>query len=166
LRGGSECLWEDKVNWFCRWLYTPRDDGKPRMLFSYFSESAHCSSFVERIKKVSECSECIKLLDAHFKDFERSNNSVSFFILLRIRIGGNGNFRGTFFSGENVKTDEKLVIKVKEFNEWWITLMISRHPFKAAKQWIEANEEEIFQWDTKINPNRRIILDEELAIAM
>jgi hypothetical protein len=39
-------------------------------------------------------------------------------------------------------------------------MMISRHPLGAAKEWIEANEKEICEW----NPwkvDRRIILDEE-----
>jgi hypothetical protein len=57
------------------------------------------------------------------------------------------------------------VIQIKELNEWWTTLMISRHPLKATKKWIEAYEEEILKWNTE-KLNRRIILDIGLAIAM
>jgi hypothetical protein len=42
-----------KMDGFCSWLYTPRDDGKPRMLHSWssFKKSTDCYSFIERIKK-------------------------------------------------------------------------------------------------------------------
>jgi hypothetical protein len=65
----------------------------------------------------------------------------------------------------NVKTGEKLVIKEAKFNERWITLLISRHPLKAAKKWIEANEEEILEWNAD-KLNRRIYLDEDSTIKM
>jgi hypothetical protein len=40
---------------FCSWLYTPRNDGKPRMLrlYEYIDgdDSNESDSFIERIKK-------------------------------------------------------------------------------------------------------------------
>ena len=45
----------DRIEFCCRWLYTPReDDGKSRVLFlSAFSKITAISLFIERIKKVS-----------------------------------------------------------------------------------------------------------------
>jgi hypothetical protein len=42
------------MDWCFSWLYTPRNDGKPRMLKSNgdFNEATDCASFIERIKKV------------------------------------------------------------------------------------------------------------------
>jgi hypothetical protein len=41
------------MDWYCSWLYTPRNDGKPRMLRSYdeFHGATDCACFIERIKK-------------------------------------------------------------------------------------------------------------------
>jgi hypothetical protein len=41
------------MDWCCSWLYTPRDDGKPRMLKSNDSgyDPTDCASFIERIKE-------------------------------------------------------------------------------------------------------------------
>jgi hypothetical protein len=36
-----------REDWFCRWLYTPRADGKPRVMVSSWT-----FTFVRRIKKV------------------------------------------------------------------------------------------------------------------
>jgi hypothetical protein len=51
-RSSTKCTWEDKMDWCCSWLYSPRDDGKPRTLISEFNKETHCSSFIDRIKKV------------------------------------------------------------------------------------------------------------------
>jgi hypothetical protein len=50
-------LWENQMDWRCSWLYTPRNDGKPRMLITYskystFNVIIDCASFIERFKKV------------------------------------------------------------------------------------------------------------------
>jgi hypothetical protein len=87
-----------------------------------------------------------------------AKNPVSFFIC--ININRDDNFEGISF--ENVKTNEKLVIKTKVF--WWKLLLIMRYPLNAAKNWIEANEEEISEYNRKLD--RKIIMDEELSIEM
>jgi hypothetical protein len=38
-----------REDWFCRWLYTPRADGKPRVMVSSWT-----FTFVRRIKKVEQ----------------------------------------------------------------------------------------------------------------
>jgi hypothetical protein len=132
--------------------------------YSSLTESAaHWSSFIERIKKVKFKINPKSILHAHFQDFGKATKSVSFFICIRIR--NKGNLRGISSSAENAKTDEKLVIKEAEFKEWWIKLLISRHPSKAAKKWVQANEEEILEWDAD-KLNRRIYLDKESTIRM
>jgi hypothetical protein len=75
-----------------------------------------------------------------------ANHAISFFIHIRI-IPQNNNVEDISF--EDVKTDEKLVIKTKaeaDYNGEWKTLMVSRYPLKATKNWIEANEKEIAEW--------------------
>jgi hypothetical protein len=39
-------------------------------------------------------------------------------------------------------------------------MMISRYPSEAAKDWIEANEKEICDWDER-EVDRKLILEEE-----
>jgi hypothetical protein len=46
------CSLEDKMSWFCSWLYTLRNDAKPRKLRSYINSTV-CASFIERIKKAN-----------------------------------------------------------------------------------------------------------------
>jgi hypothetical protein len=41
------------IDWICRWLYTPRDDGKPRILVHYYV--TNYEKLVDRIKKVENC---------------------------------------------------------------------------------------------------------------
>jgi ABC-type proline/glycine betaine transport system substrate-binding protein len=51
------------------------------------------------------------------------------------------------------------VIKVTTFEEEYGEILISRYPSEAATEWIEANEQEITNWDPwKVN--RKIILEE------
>jgi hypothetical protein len=91
------------------------------------------------------------------KDFETANCSVSFFV--RIRIQDNAS-EPDYISIDNVKTNEKLVIKKANDaagDEWKICL-ISRHPLNAAKNWIEENKNEIFEW-TNWKLNRRIFVN-------
>jgi hypothetical protein len=85
-----------------------------------------------------------------FQDFKMANHSVSFIIYTSIE--QNYNVEG--ISIENIKTDEKLVIKMKADNDDSI-LLISRYPLNAAKSWIEANESEIYELDTE-NVDRKI----------
>jgi hypothetical protein len=70
-----------------------------------------------------------------------ANNPVSFFIYICIA----ENNQDIDISFENVKTNEKLVIKTKSDGRWK-KLMISRYPLNAAKSWIEDNEKEITHW--------------------
>jgi hypothetical protein len=65
---------------------------------------------------------------------------------------------------ENVKTNEKLVIKTESGN-MWKNVLISRFPLNAAKSWIEANEEEVLEWETE-KLNRKINMDGEMKIAI
>jgi hypothetical protein len=88
-----------------------------------------------------------------------ANDPASFFIY--VDIGENIED----ISLENLKTSEKLVIKMKP-NGNWKMLLISRYPLKAAKNWIEANEKEISEWITSTYLDRRIYMDDELTIAM
>jgi hypothetical protein len=65
-------------------------------------------------------------------------------------------------SVENVKTNEKLVIKKNDDNT---EMLISRYPLNAAKSWIEANEKEIFEWNRE-KLDRKINMDDKLTITM
>jgi hypothetical protein len=60
---------------------------------------------------------------------------------------------------DNVKTNEKLVIKIPILGDGDEEgmIMIWRYPVKAAKNWIEANEKEITQWDSE-KLDRKMIL--------
>jgi hypothetical protein len=93
-----------------------------------------------------------------------ANHSVSFFI--RTRITDNDKVQPDYISFNNIKTNEKLVIKTKcdPHCHWSKILLISRHPLNAAKSWIEANESE---WNTsKLNRKIYVNMNDELTIAM
>jgi hypothetical protein len=45
------------------------------------------------------------------------------------------------------------------------TILISRYPSRAAKEWIEENEKEVLDWNV-IEQNRTIKLDEWAQIAI
>jgi hypothetical protein len=65
---------------------------------------------------------------------------------------------------DNDKTNEKLVIKIANHgNEE--KLLISRYPLKASKNWIEANENEITQWNGE-TLDRKITLQDGLTIGI
>jgi hypothetical protein len=83
-----------------------------------------------------------------------ANRSVSFFV--RIRIQDNGNVQPDYIAFDNAKTNENLVIKTKMDGNWK-KLLISRYPLNAAKNWIEANENEISEWHTS-KLNRKIYM--------
>jgi hypothetical protein len=159
---GSEYSWEDQMDWFCSWLYTPRNDRKSRMLrlleFSYASNGA---SFIERIKKVYLIIQYkLKKYSNIFQDFEMANHAVSF--IIHSRIDQNDNLKDISF--DNDKTNEKLVIKKAKFYDGW-ELWISRYPLNAAKSWIEANEKEISEWDwdyMEKKRDRKLIWGEKL----
>jgi hypothetical protein len=89
-----------------------------------------------------------------------AKNPASFFIYTKIDQDANVED----ISFENVKTNEKLVIrKMEEYRDWM--LLIARHPLNAAKSWIEENEEEISEWQNwKLK--RIINLDNEMTIAI
>jgi hypothetical protein len=96
------------------------------------------------------------------QDFEMANIPASYFIHVGI---GDNDVPDTSF--ENVKTQEKLVIKKKRDYKW--KLLISRYPLEAAKSWIETDKKEITEWGTRTNictRKRCIIFDEEVRIAM
>jgi hypothetical protein len=44
----------DELDWYCNWLYTPRNDGRPRLLIflAQFSPNG-ISSILDRIKQVN-----------------------------------------------------------------------------------------------------------------
>jgi hypothetical protein len=88
-----------------------------------------------------------------------ANNPVSFFIYI-----GMGDNDVQDISFENVKTQEKLVVKTIMHDLKWKMLLISRYPLNAAKKWIEANEKEIYEWNPE-KLNRRINMDQELTMA-
>jgi hypothetical protein len=99
----------------------------------------------------------------YFQDFEMANHAVSFFILT-------GSYPDDIFediSIDNVKTNEKLVIKNIDDDEWSSTskLLVSRYPLNAAKSWIEANEKEIAEWNGE-ELDRKIILQDGLTIGI
>jgi hypothetical protein len=48
----SNCTWENKIDWFCSWLYNPRDDGMPRTLNLETLNKTNFSFLIDRIKKV------------------------------------------------------------------------------------------------------------------
>jgi hypothetical protein len=90
-----------------------------------------------------------------------ATNPVSFFIYTYI--DQNDNVEDISF--ENVKTNEKLVVKTGIYDNGWMLqkLLVSRYPLNAAKSWIEANEKEIYEW-TRWELNRKIIIDGEIAM--
>jgi hypothetical protein len=90
-----------------------------------------------------------------------ANHAVSFFIYTTIY--RNDNFGDISF--EDVKTNEKLVIKTKADKDTILQLMISRYPLNAAKSWIEANEKEIAEWYRK-GFGRKITLQNGLTIGI
>jgi hypothetical protein len=99
-----------------------------------------------------------------FQDFQlakHADHAVSFFIYAIIRRDNNVEAN----SFDNLQTNEKLVIKKANYDahyrhDEWKTLLIARYPLKAAKQWIEANEQEIMQWDDHMDKeiDRKIML--------
>jgi hypothetical protein len=147
------------------WLYTPRKDGKPRMLISHYSiyEPTDFGSFINRIKKVIKLNK-IEFTHSYFlQDFEMANNPVSFFIYINRR---GGNFED--ISIDNVK-NEKLVIKTESAEQIWMRqhVRISRYPLNAAKSWVEANEKKTFELGLDhVILDRKIYMDGELTIEM
>jgi hypothetical protein len=96
-----------------------------------------------------------------FQDFKIATHAVSFFI--DTMISENDNFDEISF--DNVKTNEKLVIKMKAGGnrKRMKLLLIARYPLDAANNWIEANEKEIAEWDgSKLE--RKIVLNAGLTI--
>jgi ABC-type proline/glycine betaine transport system substrate-binding protein len=63
-------------------------------------------------------------------------------------------------SFENVKTNEKLVLKKMDYGDQ--NLLIARYPLNAAQSWIESNENEICEWDNA-KLDRKICMDNELG---
>jgi hypothetical protein len=96
-----------------------------------------------------------------FQDFQIANHPVSFFI-------HTSSYPDDIFeeiSIENVKTNEKLVIK-NGFVGVGGVLLIWRYPLNAAKNWIEANQNEITaQWDRE-TLDRKITLTDGLTIGI
>jgi hypothetical protein len=85
------------------------------------------------------------------KDFKMANRPIKFFIC----IGGNVQQNNSY---ENIKTDEKLVIKTKRQSYGKMMLLVSRYRLNAVEDWIEANEKEISEWHTS-KLNRKINVD-------
>jgi predicted PolB exonuclease-like 3'-5' exonuclease len=81
-----------------------------------------------------------------FQDFNEATHSISFFIYV---IRRNNDVEDISISLENDKTNEKLVIKTNVDDGEWKTwkLMIARYPRNAPKNWIEAKEKEIAEWN-------------------
>jgi hypothetical protein len=96
-----------------------------------------------------------------YQDFNEANHAISFFI--HAIIFQNNNIEDNSF--ENVKTNEKLVIKIANHGDEERMLMIWRYPLKATKNWIEANEKEITEWDSQ-KLDRKIIMENDLRIAI
>jgi hypothetical protein len=62
---------------------------------------------------------------------------------------------------ENKDTKEKLVVKKTELSgntTYQKIVLISRYSLDAGKQWIEANEQEVMDWDFDTQ-NDRIYVD-------
>jgi hypothetical protein len=83
-----------------------------------------------------------------FQQAKHANHAVSFFINAIIRRDNNEEAD----SFDNLQTNEKLVIKKANYDahyrhDEWKTLLIGRYPLKAAKKWIEANDNELIQFD-------------------
>jgi hypothetical protein len=87
-----------------------------------------------------------------FQDFNEANHAVSFFIYSSIY-----RYNNLDISIDNVKTNEKLVIKITNRGDVEGMLMIWRYPVKATKKWIEAYEKEIDEWDGE-KLDRKMIL--------
>jgi hypothetical protein len=139
-----ECSWKDKMGWFCSWLYTPRNDDKPRMLKFYDYPNDELASFIERIKKAYLFYSHNDLITNIFQDFKEAKHAVNFFIYAILNPDDNVED----ISFEDVKTNEKLVIEIKVGGDGDSKiLIIARYPLKAKKNWIEANEKEIAEWD-------------------
>jgi hypothetical protein len=52
---GQQCLdmMANQLDWCCSWLYTPRNDGRPRLLIFSTKYANGISSIFDRIKQVS-----------------------------------------------------------------------------------------------------------------
>jgi hypothetical protein len=95
-----------------------------------------------------------------FQDFNIATQAVSFFI--DNMIFEDDKFEDISF--DNVKTNEKLVIKMKAGGYWKrMKLLIARYPLNAANNWIEANEKEMTEWNRE-NLERKIVLNAGLTI--
>jgi hypothetical protein len=86
-----------------------------------------------------------------FQDFNEADYPISFFIYAIIR--RNNNIEDISYENDN----EKLVIKKANHDDNWEKLLIGRYPLKTAKNWIEAKEQEIIEWDGE-KLNRKINL--------
>jgi hypothetical protein len=89
------------------------------------------------------------------KDFKRANKSSSFFI--HIYYDQKKNLPSVCLN--NAETNEQLVIKMIDW-AYGRQMMISRYPSEASKDWIEANEKELCEWDLW-NVDRKFILQKE-----
>jgi hypothetical protein len=52
LSGLLDDMMADHVDWCCRWPYTPRNDGRPRLLIFSNKYTNGISSVIDRIKQV------------------------------------------------------------------------------------------------------------------
>jgi hypothetical protein len=96
-----------------------------------------------------------EMIEYFLQDFKMANKPSCF--LIHISYDQNKNLPHICL--DNVETNEQLVIKVTK----WLhgrQMVISRYPSEAAKDWVEANEKEICDWDGR-KIDRKFILEEE-----
>jgi hypothetical protein len=98
------------------------------------------------------------------QDFLKATHPVSFFF--HVQTFGRGNVEWQDVCLDNDQTNERLVVKSidppsRDPNNFMTEkrVLISRYPVAANRGWIEANEQEVMNWDFD-EQNRQIRFDE------
>jgi hypothetical protein len=68
---------------------------------------------------------------------------------------------------DNDKTKERLLIKMKEVDKKeWEVLLIARYPVESTNEWIDENENEVFDWnwEKEFTSDKTIYLSKELKV--
>jgi hypothetical protein len=96
------------------------------------------------------------------QDFSKATRPVSFFVYVRASNRGNA-VHWQDICLDNGQTNERLVVKTSNHHpgDFKIFVLISRYPVGANHEWIEANEQEIMEWNSD-EQNRRINFEQSL----
>jgi hypothetical protein len=105
------------------------------------------------------------------QDFSMATRPVSFFVYVHAWDDGSVHWHNICL--DNGQTKERLIINIiktidhprRDPNDFWKEklVLISQYPVGANQGWIEANEQEIVEWDYH-KQNRLIFFDYNLEI--